>query len=66
VELLHLGVHDTLGHVVLVKGLSELFLGDAPGVLVGVAVAVPRRACGTDELVGDDSHTLLVGASGEV
>jgi hypothetical protein len=65
-ELINLGIHDTFGHVVLVEGLGEIFLGDAPGVLVGVTVAVPPRACGADELVGGDSHTLLIEASGEV
>jgi hypothetical protein len=52
--------------MVLMEGLGELFLRDAPEVLIGVAVAVPPCACGADELVGGDSHTLLIGASGEV
>jgi hypothetical protein len=35
-ELLHFGIHDALGHVVLTEGLSELRPGDAPGVIVGI------------------------------
>jgi hypothetical protein len=66
IELLNLSIHDTLRHIVLMEGLGELLLGDAPGVLMGVTVAVPPRACSISELVGDDSHTLLVGASDEV
>jgi hypothetical protein len=65
-KLLNLSIHDTLRHVVLTEGLGELLLGDALGVLMGVTVAVPPRACSTSELVGSHSHTLLVRASDEV
>jgi hypothetical protein len=52
--------------MVLTEGLGELLLGYAPEVLVGVIVVVPPCACSASELVGGDSHTLLVRASGKV
>jgi hypothetical protein len=56
VELLHLGIHDTIRHVVLIEDLGELLLRDTPRVLVGIAVAVPPCACSADELVGSNPH----------
>jgi hypothetical protein len=52
--------------MVLAKGLSELFSRDAPGVIVGITVAVPPSAHSTSEMMSDDSHALLVSAGGEV
>ena len=65
-ELFHFGIHHTLGHMVLTEGFGELLPCDVRGVSVGVTVAVPLRTCGASELVGCDSNTLLVGASGLV
>jgi hypothetical protein len=66
VELLYLDMHDALGHMVLTKGLSELFPRDAPRVIMGVTVAIPPSVRNTSELVSGDSHTLLVSVGGEV
>ena len=60
-KLLHLGIHDTFGHVVFTEGLGELLPRDTPRVLVGVTVAVPPCACSASELVGGDPHALLGG-----
>jgi len=65
-ELLHLGIHDTFGHVVLTEGLSELLPRDTPRVLMGISIAIPPCACSASELVGGDPHTLFVSAGGEV
>jgi hypothetical protein len=66
VKLLHLGIHDSLRHVLLTKSLGELLPRDTPQVLVGVAVAVPPCTCNTSDLVGSYPHELLVSAGGEV
>ena len=50
--------------MVLVEGLGELLLRDVSRVRVGLTEAVPPYACGAGELVGGDTNTLLVGASG--
>jgi hypothetical protein len=66
VKLLHLGIHDTLGHMVLVESLSELLPRDAPKVVMGITVAIPLCARSASELVSSDSHTLLISAGDEV
>jgi hypothetical protein len=65
-KLVHLGIHDSIRHVVLTEGLGELLPRDTPRVLMGVAVAVPPCACSASELVGSYPHALLVSAGGEV
>ena len=64
VKLFHFGIHHALGHVVLAEGFSELLLRDVHRVSMGVTVAVPPCMCGASKLVGYDSNTLLIRASG--
>ena len=65
-KLLHLGIHDTFGHVMLTEGLGKLLLRDSPRVLVGTTVTVPPCTCSASELVGGNPHALLISAGGEV
>ena len=66
VEFFHFGIHHALRHVVLAEGFGELLPRDVRGVSMGVIVAIPPCTCGTSELVGYDSNTLLIEGSGYV
>ena len=61
-EVLHLGIHHALGHMVLAEGLGELLPRDVSRVRVGLTNVVPPCMCGAR--VGGDTNTLLIGASG--
>ena len=63
-EILYLGIHHALGHMMLTEGFGELLPRDMSRVKVGLTEAIPQCACGAGELVGSDINTLLVGASG--
>jgi len=63
---LHLGIHDTLKDMLLMECLGEVSLRYALEVVMGIIVSIPPCACSVVELVGSNSHAILISVGGEV